>query len=121
MPFDEADVQAWAGRVRPYFPSAEQDTAEVAAYWFATVVGSQVKALRPETSMTTVLSWIKSAPRGFLEANWVETLMAVEEEVWSAVTDTFAETLETRTFGEYVHHLVEQSRPNKSLERTRGE
>ena len=45
--------------------------------------------------------------------------MVIEEEVSSEVTDEFAETIESRTFSEYVAHLVSQKRPNKSLERTR--
>ena len=120
MAVDSRDIAAWAARIRPHFSPAEQDTAESAASWLATSIGPKVKELRPDTSMGTVLSWLKAAPRGFADPDWVELLMAIESEVSSELTDPFAETLETRTFSEYVAHLVSQKRPNTSLERTRG-
>jgi hypothetical protein len=116
---DHQDFAAWAARIRPYFSMAEQDTAEAAAYWLATSIGSKVKELRPATSMGVVLSWLRTAPRSFYDPDWVELLMAIEVEVSSEATDDFAESLESRTFAEYVAHLVSQKRPNKSLERTR--
>jgi hypothetical protein len=69
--------------------------------------------------MSTVLAWLKAAPNGHCSADWVELLMVIENEVSSEVTDEFAETIESRSFSEYVAHLVSQKRPNKSLERTR--
>jgi hypothetical protein len=56
--------------------------------------------------MADIVCWIKDStgsPGASLD--WVETLMAVEEGVSSEVTDEFAETLEQRTFGEYLEHL----------------
>jgi hypothetical protein len=120
MATDHQDFAAWAARIRPHFSPVEQDTAEVAAQWLATSIGSKVKELRPDTSMNVVLSWLKAAPRSFSDPDWVELLMAIEAEVSSEATDDFAESLEARTFAEYVAHLVSQKRPNKSLERTRG-
>jgi hypothetical protein len=117
---DHQDLAAWAARIRPHFSPAEQDTAEAAAHWLATSIGSKVKELRPDTSMGVVLSWLKAAPRNFSDPDWVELLMAIEAEVSSEATDDFAESLEARTFAEYVTHLVSQKRPNKSLERTRA-
>jgi len=119
MPIDNRDLAAMAARIRPHFTRAEQDTAEVAASRFAALIGPKVKDLRQDTSMGAVLSWLKAAPRGSNDPNWVELLMAIESEVSGELTDDFAETLETRTFSEYVSHLVSQKRPNKSLERTR--
>ena len=119
MAVNDRDIAAWAARVRLHFSRAEQDIAESAVSWLATSIGPKVKELRPDTSMGTVLSWLKAAPRGFYTPDWVEILMAIESEVSSELTDTFAETLESRTFSEYVAHLVSQKRPNKSLERTR--
>jgi uncharacterized protein (DUF2384 family) len=69
--------------------------------------------------MGVVLSWLKAAPRSFSDPDWVELLMAIEAEVSSEATDDFAESLEARTFAEYVAHLVSQRRPNKLPERTR--
>jgi len=120
MATDHQDFAAWAARIRPHFSMAEQDTAEAAAYWLATSIGSKVKELRPDTSMGVVIAWLKAAPRSFADPDWVELLMAIESEVSSEATDDFAESLEARTFGEYVAHLVSQKRLNKSLERTRG-
>ena len=119
MAVDDQDIAAWAARIRPHFSIAEQDIAEVAAFWFATNVGSRVKDLRPDTSMSVVISWLKTAPRGLTEPDWVELLMAIEEEVASEASDEFAETLESRSFAEYVAHLAAKKRPNTSFERTR--
>ena len=119
MAVDDRDIAAWAARIRPHFSRAEQNIAESAASWFATSIGHKVKELRPDTSMGTILFWLKAAPRGLADPNWVELLMAIESEVSSELTDTFAETLETRTFSEYVTHLVARKRPNTSFERTR--
>jgi hypothetical protein len=113
MAIDDRDLAAWAARIRPHFSVAEQDTAEAAAYWFATSIGSKVKELRPDTSMGAVLSWLKAAPRGFSGLDWVELLMALEAEASSEVTDEFAEKIETRTFADYVSHLAARKRPNK--------
>jgi hypothetical protein len=119
MSVDHQDVAAWASRIRPHFSVEDQDTAEAAAYWIGTSIGPKARDLRPDTSMATVLGWLKSAPHGFMDPDWVELLMAIEAEVSSEVTDEFAETLESRTFAEYVSHLVDKKRPNKSFERTR--
>src|SRR6185295_6071896 len=115
----DQDLAAYAARIRPHFPVSQQDTAEVAAYCLATIVGPKIKELKPDTSMSTVIAWLKEAPSGLCSPDWVELLMAIEIEVNSEVTDDFAETLESRKFSEYVAHLVSQKRPNKSLERTR--
>ncbi len=120
MATNHQDFAAWAARIRPHFLLAEQDTAEAAAHWLATSIGSKVKELRPGTSMGVVLSWLKAAPRSFSDPDWVELLMAIEAQVSSEATDDFAESLEARTFQEYVAHLVSQKRPNKALERTHG-
>ena len=119
MPVTERDIEAWAARIRPHFPATQQDIAEIAARVIAAEVGPNVKALRPDTSMATVMSWLKETQRGVFSPDWVEILMAVELESKSEVTDAFAEALETRTFGEYIEHLTKM-RPNKSFERTRG-
>jgi hypothetical protein len=110
MPVDNADLAAWAARIRPHFPVAERDIAESAASWLANSIGPKVKELRPDTSMETVLSWVKAAPHRFSDPNWVELLMAIELEVSSELTDEFAETLEARTFAEYVSHLASRKR-----------
>ena len=114
MPVDQQDVAAWAARIRPHFSAPHQDTAEAAAFWIATSVGSKVRDLRPDTSMATVLSWLKSAPHSLMDPDWVELLMAIEAEVSSEVSAEFAETIESRTFAEYVSHLVAKKRPNTS-------
>ena len=119
MATDHQDFAAWAARIRPHFSMAELDTAEAAAYWLATSVGSKVKELRPDTSMGVVLAWLEAAPRSFSGPDWVELLMAIEAEVSSEAADDFAESLETRTFAEYVAHLVSRKRTDKLLERTR--
>lgn len=54
--------------------------------------------------MAEVLSWLKEDARAS-SLDWVEILMAAEEEASSESTDAFAETLEQRTFREYVEHL----------------
>ena len=120
MAITDQDLAALAARIRPHFPVSQQDTAEAAAYCLATAVGTKIRELRPDTSMSTVLAWLKAAPNGLCSPDWVELLMVIEEEVSSEVTDDFAETIESRNFSEYVAHLVSQKRPNKSLERTRG-
>jgi hypothetical protein len=120
MAITDQDLAAYAARIRPHFPAAQQDTAEAVAYCLASVVGPKIKELKPDTSMSTVLAWLKETPSGLCSPDWVELLMAIELEVSSEVTDDFAETLESRRFSEYVAHLVSQKRPNKSLERTRG-
>jgi hypothetical protein len=80
--------------------------AEAVAAVLVLAVGSRIKQLRPETPMSEVFSWLKddASPRP-ASLDWVEMLMAVEEEVSSEATDAFAETLEQRTFREYVEHL----------------
>ena len=86
-------------------------TATSAAGVLVLAVGSRVKELRPETPMSKVLDWLKDdANRRNTSLDWVELLMAVEEEVSSETTDAFAETLEQRTFREYVEHLHAQRR-----------
>lgn len=116
MAIDARDIGAWAARIRPHFPAPMQDTAEAAAYWLATAIGPQVKDLRPDTRMATVLGWLKVAPRRFSDPDWVELLMAIEAEVSSEISDAFAETIEHRTFREYIGHLVAQ-RPDRSTRR----
>lgn len=106
MPLDDRDLERWAARVRPYFEPPLQDVAEGAAAVLVMGVGSRIKELRPETPMADVVSWLKDArDTGSASLDWVEMLMAVDEEVSSEVTDAFAETLEQRTFREYVEHL----------------
>jgi hypothetical protein len=118
MAVDDRDVAAWAARIRPHFPAPQQDTAEVVASYLASAVGAKVKDLRPDTPMRTVMNWLKSAPHDFGSPDWVELFMLIEGEVSSEVTDSFAETIESRSFAEYVAHLVAQKRPDTSLERT---
>lgn len=61
--------------------------------------------------MAEVISWLKDEEnRRSASLDWVEVLMAVEEEVSSETTDVFAETIEQRTFGEYVEHLHDHRR-----------
>jgi hypothetical protein len=120
MAITDQDLAALAARIRPHFPESQQDTAEAAAYCLATAIGPRIRELRPNTSMSTILAWLKASPSDFSSPNWVELLMVIEDEVSSEVTDDFAETLESRSFSEYIAHLVSQKRPNKALERTRG-
>jgi hypothetical protein len=83
-----------------------QDLAEDVAAVLGHAIGAQVKHLYPETRMADIVCWLKEST-GSLGASldWVETLMAAEERVSSASTDEFAETLERRSFGEYLEHL----------------
>ena len=104
MPVTDRDLEAWAARIRPHFEARLQDIAEVVASVLVLYVGSRIKDLRPETRMAEVFSWLKEDARGS-SLDWVEILMAVEEEASSEATDAFAETLEQRTFREYLEHL----------------
>jgi hypothetical protein len=54
--------------------------------------------------MAEVLGWMKEDTR-VASLDWVEILMVIGAEVSSESTDAFAETLEHRTFREYVEHL----------------
>lgn len=56
-----------------------------------------------------VFTWLKGEARR-TSLDWVEVFMAVEEEVSSQTTDAFAQTLEQRTFLEYVEHLYANRR-----------
>jgi hypothetical protein len=111
VPVTDQDLEAWAARIRPHFEPRLQDIAETAAGVLVLAVGSRVKELRPETPMVEVLAWLKDdANRRSTSLDWVEILMAVEKEVSSEATDAFAETLERRTFREYMEHLHDQRR-----------
>jgi hypothetical protein len=111
VPVTEQDLEAWAARIRPHFEPRLQDIAESAAGVLVRAVGSRVKQLRPETPMAKVFDWLKDdQSRRGASLDWVELLMAVEYEVSSEATDAFAETLEQRTFREYVEHLHAQRR-----------
>ena len=56
--------------------------------------------------MEEVMLWLKDAEeQGSASLNWVEILMAMEEEASSEVSDAFAETIEQRSFREYVEQL----------------
>jgi hypothetical protein len=105
MPVTDRDLDAWAARVRPYFDPKLQDIAEAAAGVLVRAVGSRIKQLRPETPMAEVVGWLKDENRRSTSLDWVEIMMAVEERLSSETTDAFAETLEQRTFREYVEHL----------------
>jgi hypothetical protein len=106
VPVTDQDLEVWAARIRPHFEPRLQGMAEAVAAVLVLAVGSRIKQLRPETPMSEVFSWLKddASPRR-TSLDWVEMLMAVEEEVSSEATDAFAETLEQRTFREYVEHL----------------
>jgi acyl carrier protein len=103
MPVTERDFAAWAARIRPHFEPRLQDTAETVARMFAPSVGSKLKDLRPETRMEELLQWVKESGRSSLD--WVELIMFIEEELPSEVSDEFAESLELRTFRDFVEHL----------------
>jgi hypothetical protein len=106
VPVTDHDLEAWAARIRPHFEPRLQDIAEAAAAVLVLGVGSRIKQLRPETPMGEVFSWLTDdASSRRTSVDWVEMLMAVEEEVSSESTDAFAKTLEQRTFREYVDHL----------------
>jgi hypothetical protein len=61
--------------------------------------------------MGEVLSWLEDEKRpGASSLDWVEILVATENEASSEATDAFAETLEQRTFREYVEHLYANQR-----------
>lgn len=105
MAVSELDRQAWAARIRAHFEPELRDIAEAVAAALVEAVGPRIKQLRPETPMAEVLRWLKEERAGAGSLDWVELLMVIEEVVPSEVTDAFAETLEQRTFREYVEHL----------------
>ena len=106
LPVTDRDLAAWAAEIRSHFEPELQDVAGGAARVLVRAVGHRIRRLRPETRMAEVVSWLKDAEsRRSTSLDWVEILMAVEEELSTETTDVFAETLEQRTFREYVEHL----------------
>jgi hypothetical protein len=98
--------QIRAVRIRSRFQPHLQDIAEVTAAVLGRAIGAQAKHLYPETRMADIVQWLKDSTRsGRASLDWVEVLMEVEERASCELTDAFAETLERRTFGEYLEHL----------------
>jgi hypothetical protein len=111
VPVNDRDVEAWAARIRAHFEPRFQDIAESVALVFVDAVGPRIKDLRPGTRMGQVLSWLEDEKRsGASSLDWVEILVATQDEASSEATDAFAETLEQRTFREYVEHLYANQR-----------
>jgi acyl carrier protein len=48
-----------------------------------------------------------------MSLDWVELVMAMEEEIGCDLTDDFAETFEQRTFRELVEHLYANRRDGR--------
>jgi acyl carrier protein len=69
-------------------------------------IGVRPTLLRPETPMREIIAWFQESKNsGLASLEMVELFMLIEEELRCDLTDEFAETLEQRTFGEYVSHL----------------
>jgi acyl carrier protein len=106
MPVTEEDLEAWARWVGLHFEPPLKETAVAVAYAVVRTVGVRPTLLRPETPMREITAWLQEAKdSGLASLEMVELLMLIEEETRCDLTDEFAETLEQRTFGEYVSHL----------------
>lgn len=112
MTITEADLEAYARRVRPYFPPHLRDVAEELALAIARSAGPKTKKLRPATLLEEILSWMGvEGLAGRAKADSLDQLeqaMALADEF---VADFPAELL-TRpahtTFGELVEHVARQ-------------
>lgn len=99
----EHDVEQFAARIRLHFEPALRDVATDLARGIASVVGVKVKALRPETTLGEIVSWIKECePILARSLDQVEWIMAVEEELGFEIPDHLGARLETATFRELV-------------------
>ena len=91
------DLRAIAARIRAHFEPPLQDIAEEFAYLIAKSAGPRTKALRPETTLDEILSWL-----GTDSLHHVEVFMAIEEELGFEVPDADAERSSVLTFRELV-------------------
>jgi acyl carrier protein len=91
------DNRAFAARIRAHFEPPLQDIAEEFAYLIAQSAGPRTKALRPETTLDEILSWL-----GTDSLDHVEVFMAIEEELGFEVPDADAERSSVVTFRELV-------------------
>jgi acyl carrier protein len=107
----EADLHAYAARVRPYVPSELRDTAEELAFAIAQWVGSQVKLLRPETTLEEIVGWMKAADEHAQDSlSDVEAFMCLEEEFGCNFPDDLVSQPSSTTFLQLVRYAQTKKR-----------
>lgn len=109
MAVTEHDVEQFAARIRLHFEPALRDVANDLARGIAGVVGVKVKALRPETTLGEIVSWVKECePMLARSLDQVEWIMAVEEELGFEIPEHLGARFETATFRELVLEVFEE-------------
>lgn len=98
MSLNDEDFTAFGRRIRPHFDPALQDAAEELAQAFAQLGGgARVKALRPDTPLQEILSWL-----GTDSLDDVEAILLIEAEVGFHIPDSVAARSATASFRELV-------------------
>ena len=111
MAITEADLHAYAARVRPHVPSELRDTAEELAFAIAQWTGAQVKLLRPETTLEEIASWMKATDKHAQDSlNDVEAFMCLEEEFGCNFPDDLVAEPSGTTFLDLVRYAQTKKR-----------
>ena len=111
MAITEADLHAYAARVRPHVPSELRDTAEELAFAIAQWAGSQVKLLRAETTLEEIACWMKASDEHSEDSlSDVEAFMCLEEEFGCTFSDDLVSRPSSTTFLELVRYAQTKKR-----------
>ena len=121
MAITEHDLELFAARIRPQFPSELRDTAYELALSIARVAGPKVKLLTPDTTIDTILEWSSATSLEWPDADLadgadsldtVELVMALEEEFGGGfvLPDVLAGRTDTATFREWVEYVASTRR-----------
>ena len=121
MAITEHDLELFAARIRPQFPSELRDTAYELALSIARVAGPKVKLLTPDTIIDTILEWSSATSLEWPDAeladgtdslDTVELVMALEKEFGGGLVlpATFAGRTDKATFREWVEYVASARR-----------
>ena len=110
MTISEHDVELYAARIRVHFAPELRDVAYDFALRIAKIAGTQVKSLRPETTVGEIYGWLQKEFDPTASLDQVEAIMAIEEEFGYEIPESHAAQGNSATFQEIVEQEVRKRR-----------
>jgi hypothetical protein len=94
----EDELGPYAARVRPFFDAELRDTAEELALQMARHIGIYTKLLRPDTTLTQILAWLRASDRTATSRDDVDSVMLLEQALAFEIPDALAFGPDSTTF-----------------------